>query len=203
MKVIGLTGASGAGKGELGKIMSEKYGAVYVDTDLIARKVVKKGSPCLAELKNAFGSEIIAKCGRLNRKKLADIAFSDEKKHKELNKITHFYINSEVKKIIEKAKKRDEKYCVIDAPLLFESGENKLCDVTLGVIADRKTRTERIVKRDKISETSAEKRINAGRDDAFFVKNCDYVFENNGTDYSEMQKNAQIFLDKMFSEITD
>lgn len=203
MKIIGLTGASGAGKGTVAKIMSEKYGALHIDTDLTAREVVRKGKPCLEELKNAFGSEIIRKSGRLDRKKLAGIAFSDKENHKKLNKITHCYINAEVGKIIEKAKKSGKtEYLVIDAPLLFESGEDKLCDVTLAVLADKETRKKRIIKRDKLSEKSAENRINAGKEDGYYRKKCDYVLENRGETLEEFEKEAKTFLEKMFSEIS-
>ncbi|MBO4343018.1 MAG: dephospho-CoA kinase [Clostridia bacterium] len=203
MKIIGLTGASGAGKGTVAKIMSEKFGALHIDTDLTARKVVMKGKPCLEELKNAFGSGIIKKSGSLDRKKLASIAFSDKENRKKLNKITHFYINAEVKKIIEKAKKSGKtEYIVIDAPLLFESGEDKLCDVTLGIVSDKETRKKRIIKRDKIKALSAEKRINAGKKDGYYGKKCDYVLENRGETLEEFESKAEKFLEKMFSEIS-
>ena len=159
MIVIGLTGATGAGKGCFGKTAREKYGFVHIDTDKTAREVVMPGEPCLEDIKAFFGNSVINDDGTLNRKKIGEIVFSDAEKLSFLNKITHHYITDRVNEIIEKARKNKETAVVIDAPLLFESGENELCDLTVGVIAEKKIRKSRIMSRDGISEEMAEKRI--------------------------------------------
>ncbi len=188
MVVIGLTGATGAGKGFFGKTASEKYGVVHIDTDKIAREVVMPGEPCLEDIKSFFGDTVINEDGTLNRKKLGEIVFSDAEKLSMLNKITHHYITDRVNQVIEKARNNKEKAVIIDAPLLFESGENELCNVTVGVIAEKSTRKSRIMFRDGISEEMADKRIAAGKDEAFFREKCDYILENNGDEAEFTQK---------------
>ena len=182
MIVIGLTGATGAGKGFFGKTAFEKYGIVHIDTDKTAREVVMPGEPCLEDIKDFFGEEVINEDGTLNRKKLGEIVFSDKEKLSVLNRITHHYITDKVKKTIENARSNNEKAVIIDAPLLFESGEDKLCDVTVGVIAHRNIRKSRIMSRDGISEEMAESRIASGKDEGFFREKCDYILENNGNE---------------------
>lgn len=188
MIVIGLTGATGAGKGCFGKTAREKYGFVHIDTDKTAREVVMPGEPCLEDIKNFFGDAVINSDGTLDRKRLGEIVFSDAEKLKVLNKITHHYITDRVNEIIEKARKEEKIAVIIDAPLLFESGENELCNVTVGVIAEKSTRKSRIMSRDGISEEMAEKRIDSGKDEDFFRQRCDYILENNGDESEFSQK---------------
>ncbi|HPF56467.1 MAG TPA: dephospho-CoA kinase, partial [Clostridiales bacterium] len=86
-KIIGVTGPSGAGKGQFCAYLAD-LGCTVIDSDKIAHSVTKKGSECLNDLVKAFGTEILSKDGRLNRRKLASIAFSDPKKTQTLNQIT-------------------------------------------------------------------------------------------------------------------
>ena len=181
MIVIGLTGATGAGKGVFGKVAKEKYGFVHIDTDKTARSVVEPGKPCLCDICEFFGEDVINADGTLNRKKLGSIVFTDAEKLKKLNELTHHYITDEVNEIIAEAEKNGEDAVIIDAPLLFESGEDRLCDVTVGVIADECTRKKRIMSRDGISEEMADNRIASGKCADFFKEKCDYILENNGS----------------------
>lgn len=181
MLIIGLTGQTGAGKGEFCRALKEFDGIYCLDTDKIAREIVEKGQPALEELCEYFGKEILKADGTLDRKKLASLAFCDEKKHNKLNEITHFYIKNKTFERIELAKKMGASAAIIDAPLLFESGLDKACDFTVGVLADKKTRLKRIMSRDGIDEKNAKIRIKAQPDDSFFKERCTYILENTGS----------------------
>ena len=122
-----------------------KYDVPCLDADLVARTVVEKGKPCLLELVDYFGKEILFCDGTLDRKKLGLIAFSDKEKLEALNKITHKYINEYVNAWISEKKFELKKAVVIDAPTLFESGEDKICDTTVAVISDDKERIRRVL----------------------------------------------------------
>ena len=181
MLTIGLTGQSGAGKGEFSRIFRSFPDVYCLDTDITAREVVEKGKPCLSELCGYFGNEILNEDGSLDRKKLASIAFSDEEKHKKLNSITHFYITREVKKWLCDVERDGAKIAIIDAPLLFESGIDSVCDMTVGIIAPYTTRLKRIIKRDGIDKKSACLRLDAQPKDDFFEQKCTYIIANNGS----------------------
>lgn len=181
MLTVGLTGQSGAGKGEFSRIFRSFPDVYCLDTDMTAREVVEKGKPCLEKLCEYFGDEILLPDGSLDRKKLASIAFSDEEKHEKLNSITHFYITEEVKKWLCDVEKAGAAVAIIDAPLLFESGLDSACDITVGVLAPYTTRLRRIVKRDKIDKKSAKLRLDAQPKDDFFEEKCDYIIANNGS----------------------
>lgn len=180
MKIIGIVGGSGAGKSLFCSLL-EKEGIPTLNTDITAREVVKRGSPCLHELCEYFGGGILLPNGELNRKKLAQIAFSDEKKHGALNRITHHYISIEVKKWLSQKELEGNFAACIDAPLLFESGLDKICAETVAVIAPSKDRLERICGRDGISKEAALLRIGSQKSDGELKRLCTRCVENTGS----------------------
>ena len=189
MKIIGLTGPTGAGKSSL-KTVAENLGYKVIDCDITARKAVEKGTKGLMALVNTFGEDILFSDGSLNRKALAEKAFSTPEKTELLNKTLLPFITELVLKECEGEK------VLLDAPTLFESGLDAKCTATVGVLADRETRIERIKKRDNISEVEALIRINAGKPDDFYKKNADYIIYNNG-DPLEFQKEFKDILSKI------
>lgn len=173
MKIIGITGGSGAGKTTITKYL-KKYGAEILDADITAREVVKKGMPALKEIENEW--ENVVKNEELDRRALAKIVFNDEVALHKLNAITHKYIIEEIKK---KIKNSQADIFVIDAIALFESGLSDLCDVTLCVLADKDVRIKRIMARDDLTKGEAKERINAQKDDSFYKERADFTIYNN------------------------
>ena len=86
--VAALTGRSGAGK-SLASVFLAEHGVPVLDGDKVARQVVEPGEPCLRELAEVFGRDILFEDGTLNRRKLGSICFADPEKKKTLNAITH------------------------------------------------------------------------------------------------------------------
>lgn len=185
MKIIGLTGGSGAGKGEV-SLCFMSQGIRALDTDKVSRLVCAPGQPCLKELEEQFGSEIIREDGTLDRHKLADLVFGDpddatrSARLSALNHITHSHIIAEINSWLEGRAKAGDTLAVIDAPQLFESGFDKHCDYIIGVIAEHEVRVRRISSRDGISHDAAEKRIAAQKSDEFFIEHCDFIVHNDG-----------------------
>ena len=184
--VLGLTGPTGAGKGVFSEC-AESLGFYVIDCDLKAREAVKKGMPALAALTKVFGKEILLESGELDRRKLAGIAFSGKEKTELLNKTVLPYIVETVKKEI----KGD--FVLLDAPTLFESGANKICNTTVAVLAPKSIRKERILLRDKIDGVAADARISAGKPDEFYFENAEKVFINDG-DVEKFKKQVKIYL---------
>ena len=182
MKIIGLCGGSGSGKGTVCSVF-KTLGIPSIDTDAVYRDMVSKDSPCLRALTLEFGKEILLDDGSLNRKLLAQIVFSGDDKEtklKLLNSISHKYILEETERIIDKYKQAGYFAAIIDAPVLFESGFNKKCDLTICVIANHETRINRIVARDGITSRQASARIASQKSDEELISLCDYYIENNG-----------------------
>ena len=136
MKIIGLTGGSGTGKGTVAARMRE-LGAGWVDADAVYRALCATNREMLAALDAAFGG-VTDETGALDRPKLAQIVFSDPEKLAKLNEITIPYIRAAS---LEKMQAQADCPIVLyDAPTLFEAGVDELCAQTVGVLADLETR---------------------------------------------------------------
>ncbi len=171
--IIGLTGPTGAGKSSLTTV-AQKKGYRVIDCDKLARKAVKKGTKGLDALVDTFGKTILLKNGELNRKELAERAFSSPENTELLNKTLLPFIEELV------LSESDDDLILWDAPTLFESGLNSKCTATVAVLADTHTRLKRIMERDEICEKDALLRINAGKDEYFYKKNANFILYNNG-----------------------
>jgi dephospho-CoA kinase len=194
MTVIGITGPSGAGKGAVSALLQTKYGFIIIDADSIYHSLVSAPSPCLNEIRQSFGDEVIAYNGALDRKALGQIVFGDEDKLLLLNSITHKYVAEKIIDEIGHCRSR-ETCCAVDAPLLLEAGLDKHCDFTIAVLADKQTRVQRIISRDNISPEKAEARISSQKNDEFYSLGTDYIIRNDG-DISLLEHS----LDKILSE---
>ena len=165
--IIGLTGPTGSGKSTVAQSL-EEAGCVVIDADKIAREVVAPGAPALKELQREFGDTILDDYGNLRRHTLANLAFSSLEKTKRLNEITHPHILRKMKENIEECRQKRKKVVVLDAPLLFEAGLERICTVTLAVLAPREQRLQRVMARDSITREEAEKRMSAQQQDQYY-----------------------------------
>lgn len=192
-KLIGLTGRTGSGK-SLVREFFEGKGYKTIDADLLARKAIES-SIVKKNIIGEFGADLLEN-GGINRKKLAERAFKNNDSVKKLNSIIHPEIIviflEELEKLINAGKSK----ILFDAPQLFEAKLDIICDIIIAVTADDRLRIERIVKRDNISEKTAEKRLKIQYPDTFFKENSDYYIENNNS-ANELKVN----LEKIFSQI--
>jgi dephospho-CoA kinase len=182
VKVIGLCGGSGSGKGCVAELMS-KYGFNSIDTDKVYHEIISRKSECTDALSQEFGEEILNDDGSVNRKKLSSIVFHgdiSEVRRARLNQIAHFHVLKKCREIIESYRIEGSVGVLVDAPLLFESGFDKECDLILAVIAEPATRISRIMVRDKISYDNAKIRIKAQLSDEYLKDNADFVIYNDG-----------------------
>ncbi len=195
MKIIGITGSSGAGKTTLSSILSKKANVRIMDADKVSKELVIPGNPYLKAIEDTFGKEILLEDGNLNRKKLADIIYNDDDARKKLNRLTFKYVLDEINNRIENVR-NDESidYVIIDAPLLFEADLDKVCDKVVVLVADEDLKIERICTRDGIDKETARKRLSIQKDDEYYVSRADYVIKN-GRNY-DLEKEIDSILSK-------
>lgn len=189
--VIGLTGQSGAGKTTVCKVFEES-GFAVINADKIARQIMEKGSPCLKETAECFGSEIINDDGSLNRQKLADIAFSDDEKLKQLNAISYPYITFEILQKIKYYAANGEKYVLLDAPTLFESRADDFCDLIISVTATERIRAMRIAERDGLTPEQIKERFSSQHTEKFFINHSDFIIKNNKSVENLIEKAREV-----------
>ena len=153
MKVIGITGGIGSGKSLVTGIMKEKYHALILDTDGIAKKQMEPGGVSYPEVIEFFGPEILNQEGAIDRHKLSMIVFEDKDKRLKLNEITHPKVLVEVKEEIERHRYLDDvSYLMIETALMIESGYNYVCDEVWYVYAPEEIRKEWLKKSRSYSE---------------------------------------------------
>lgn len=194
MKIVGITGSSGAGKTSVCSILKEKYHICVIDADEVARNLSQKGNNYLKAITKCFGKDILDENGELKRKELAKLIYEEEEKRNALNHLTFIYVVQEIKKQIDKLK--DEPVVVIDAALLFESDLDKVCDFIIGLVAAKTDKIKRICKRDGISEEMARKRLAIQMPDEEMKKRVDYVIVNDG-DTIRLEKEIEKIKDKL------
>lgn len=192
MRIIGLTGGSGTGKGTFAALIREK-GAGWVDADAVYRTLCAENREMLRELDVAFGG-VLDRNGALDRPKLASIVFADPEKLKKLNEIALPYIRAASLEAMRA--QGDCPFVLYDAPTLFEVGADDLCECIIGVLADTEVRVQRIMARDGLDDAAARARIGAQPDADFYRARCDYIVENNG-DLADLQRQADAIFEDL------
>ncbi|MCO7136588.1 dephospho-CoA kinase [[Clostridium] leptum] len=183
--ILGLTGPTGSGKSTIASMLRER-GFAVVDADQVAREVMEPGSPVLVRLQETFGRDVLDKDGSLNRKKLAARAFVTSQSTKILNDITHSAILEEMERRLASLQEEGERRILLDVPLLFESGSDKMCHMTAAVLAPKELRLARIIERDGLTRSEALHRMGIQPEDDFYRKRADILLTNQG-DMEELE----------------
>lgn len=146
MRIIGLTGGIGSGKSTVSAMLKE-LGATVVDADEGARAVVEPGQPAVEEIRERFGEDVFAADGGLDRDRLADVVFADERARRDLNAITHPRVRAWMAQRMQEAAAAGAAAVVLDIPLLFESGLTAGLDDIVVVWSPVETQVARAVGR--------------------------------------------------------
>ena len=172
--VIGVTGNSGSGKSEIARILAQRIDVDIIDADEVVRELSEPEQIYYKEIVKLFGTGILED-ELICRPKLAQVIYSNVKMREKLNKLTYKYVVDEIKHRVKTSEK-----VIIDAPLLFESKLDKICNFTIGVVADKEAKIERICKRDRISKETAKARLSIQQNDTYYKTKADYIIYNNG-----------------------
>lgn len=194
IKIIGLTGMSGAGKSTMCEVF-RKRGFSVIDCDKIAWEVAGDRD-FLNELKIRFPVSVLNGDGSLDRAATSKAIFGDDGKRKLYNQIIFPYI---IYKIIREICSADGDV-LLDAPTLFDAGLEMICTATVGVTAIAEICAKRITERDGITPERAAERLSAQRESEFFKEHCDHIIENNGT-IEDFIKRAERITDNLKGRI--
>jgi dephospho-CoA kinase len=184
--IIGVTGGIACGKSTVSQILAEK-GAIPIDVDAVGHQLLKRGSPVIDQLTEAFGNDILDASGDVSRQNLGAIVFKDKSALERLNAIVHPRIveqsRAEARQLVEQ-----DPNCIvlIDAALLIEAGAQDTVDIIVVVTASAEIQLQRLLDRSiaqtrPLSQEEAQARIDAQMPVSEKVKYADFVVENSGT----------------------
>ena len=180
MKIIGITGGIASGKSLISTWLAAQNYPV-IDADQIARAVVQKGEKALQEICNAFGSWVLQPNGELNRKRLGDVIFSNEKERIRLNQIIHPYIHQRINDQLNAYRDQGKPLVFVDIPLLYENKLESMFDQVIVIDVNRDVQIKRLMARDHLTQAEAAARIDIGIPLADKKARADFVIDNNGT----------------------
>lgn len=189
---VGLTGGIASGKSTVSKILAE-LGAIIIDADLLAREVVAKGTPGLAQVVEEFGEQLLTPDGELDRPAMGALVFADDDARKRLEAIIHPLVFERIVALEESAGPED--VVVHDIPLLAESGRAHTFDAVIVVDAPPEVQVERMVRDRGWTEEDARARIaaQASREDRLAI--ATHVVENTGTLEDLRHRVTEVFED--------
>ncbi|MFC4771675.1 dephospho-CoA kinase [Enterococcus hermanniensis] len=191
--VLGITGGIASGKSTAVKIFAENHFPI-VDGDVIARKVVEPKTPGLTALIENFGPSILQKDGCLDRKKLGNLVFQDEKKRTQLNQLLDPFIRKEITQQIAAAKKTSE-LVIVDIPLLYEGHYEKMMDAVAVVYVTPEYQLDRLMKRNSLAPEEAQKRIDSQLSLELKKEQAQIIFDNCGS-FEQLRKQVMDWLIK-------
>ncbi|MDO5414844.1 MAG: dephospho-CoA kinase [Bacillota bacterium] len=202
-RVVGLTGGIGTGKSTAAEYLKKK-GFAHIDADQIGRDITADGSPMLPVLDSIFGPtgeygvegfDILREDGSLDRKALASIVFTDMDRKLKLDEVMFKAIIAETKRLVEVYSQDEPVGILIDAPLLFEAGLDKECDLVLLIVADMDVRIHRVCARDGATQQEVRNRINSQMSDEEKISRSHVVVDNSGS-LGELEKQLEDFFSK-------
>lgn len=180
MLVVGLTGGIASGKTVVASLLAKK-GALVIDADEIAHKLVQPQKPAWQDVVEFFGKKILNDDGTLNRSLLAKLVFNDQELRLQLEKIIHPRVQEEISDLKKKLElQAHESVLILDIPLLIETGMHKTVDLVVVVTADEEIQIRRLQERDDCLREEALERIRAQMPLSEKIGYADYVIENSG-----------------------
>jgi dephospho-CoA kinase len=179
--LIGLTGGIASGKSTVARRLVE-HGAVHIDADELARRVVQPGKPALAAIVEEFGTGILKDDGTLDRQKLAEIVFNDDEARQRLNAIVHPAVRELTSRLLQKIEDEDpEAVVVYDVPLLVEAAVDHPFDLIVVTSAPKRTQVERLVDERGLDRNQAQARVDAQVGNTERVAVADVVIDTDGS----------------------
>ena len=194
---VGITGGIGSGKTALTDWLAQQR-ITIVDADLAARTVVAPGQPALAEIAAAFGNSYLLPDGQLDRAALRELVFADADKRRTLETITHPRIREELVRQLSAA---NSPYAVLSSPLLLESGQSDLVDVSVVVDVPEAMQIARTMERDGNDQALVEGIMAAQLGRETRKSRADIVIDNSGT-LADLHEKAAILHQTLLARAT-
>lgn len=194
MRTIGLTGGIGSGKSTVAQQL-EKLGAVVVDSDRAAHETYRPHSAGWHKLVATFGPKLLLPSGEIDRKQLGAIVFSDAAAMAKLNAIVHPLVRQSLEQSIEEHRRKGTRVLVVEVPLLYETGFDKLVDEVWVTRVPEGVAVSRLAVRNGLREDEAQRRIKTQLASEERERRADVVIDTN-VDLKQLERNVQALWDQ-------
>lgn len=187
MKIIGITGGIGAGKSAVLAYLAETCGAVVCEADKLAHRLQLPGEACHREITAHFGVEILHADGTIDRGKLGELVFADERELEFLNRLIHPRVREALLAAIrqeeqaEQENKGAQRLFLVEAALLFEAHCEEICDEVWYIYADTDTRIRRLVEGRGYTKEKCVRMMERQQPEEVFREKCSRVIDNSGS----------------------
>jgi dephospho-CoA kinase len=195
VKLVGLTGGIASGKSTVAKIL-ERLGAAVINADALSREVVEPRKEAWREIIDAFGAGILQPDQTLDRQKLRTVIFNDRDGRKKLEAIIHPRVRALAEERIREHAVAGYSIIVYEVPLLFEGNLHEWLRPVILVACDVDTQRTRLQERDQLTQTEAQKHIDAQMSLEEKRRLADYVIENVGS-LADLEQQVRTVLEKI------
>ena len=189
---VGLTGGIASGKSTIVRMLAA-LGCITVDADAIVARLYRPGEAGHEAIVRTYGTGVLLPDGEIDRKKLADIAFSSPEEAQRLNALIHPIVIAEQARLFREAEERGEDAIfIVEATLLLESGGKQRFDRIVVVDVDPNVQIERAIGRGMTAE-EAKRRIANQMPREERLRLADYVIDNNGDEGAALAEAARVY----------
>lgn len=171
---VAVTGGIGSGKSVVCEVF-DKIGIAVFNADYWAKHIMNNNTDVVKQLKKLLGNDVYRQNGMLDRKKMAEIIFSDTFMLEKVNSIVHPVVRNEFQSW---STKQTSAYVIQEAAIIFENKQASTFDRIILVTAPEKIRIDRVTKRDRLKANDVQKRINNQLSDEIKKKKSDYIIIN-------------------------
>jgi dephospho-CoA kinase len=193
---LGVTGGPASGKSTVCRML-ENRGGKYINTDVLAREVVAKGTAGHKKIVDYFGENTLDPHGEIDRPALRKTIINDPVSKKKLESIVHPEVLLLMNRLVEEARQNGYPFAAVEVPLLFEIGIGDQFDYTVAVLADEAKQLGRISIRDKVSKKDARSLMHSQLSSEEKAKNADFILNNNGN-HEDLEKQVEKMLMGLF-----
>jgi len=190
---VGLTGGLASGKSFVGRALSD-LGCLLIQADMLGRQVLEQGGETYEAVVKTFGNQIVDPDGRINRRRLAKIVFSDPEQLAKLNALVHPRVKERERDLVaEFAREHPDGIAVTEAAILVETGSYKDYDRLIVAVCRPEQQIERSMERDGVSREEVLNRLSRQMPLEEKVKHADFIIDTSGTKEDTLQQVRTVY----------
>jgi len=190
---VGLTGGLASGKSFVGRALAD-LGCFLIQADLLGRQVLEQGGETYEQVVKTFGNQILDPDGKINRRRLAKIVFSDPEQLAKLNALVHPRVKERERDLADEfAREHPDGIAVTEAAILVETGSYRDYDRLIVAFCRPEQQIERSMERDGVSREEVLNRLSRQMPLEEKVKHADFIIDTSGSKENTLQQVRTVY----------